>query len=335
MRIFRKSDHPLSQEEITEWLRALRGSPYVAASGYDVTSVFRAKVGNDDQYYFAGVNVENPHHRLSTHGEEGCIAAMVTGLGKQAEIVEGWVMGAPGKLKQGDTDPAANQGGSCCGKCRQQIAGFAAPSVPIHSVALNGQVATTTVGEFLPDAFSYRSFMPELVSSRHADTPAPASPEVEAKLMRQGPLTNDQIRSWLKELESFDLSSRQSQAVIIRLANGMYVAGVKVEDAAFLSIDPMQSAIALATAEFGAQKVTEVHSFGKGRDGAELGADAYIPLTGSALQVLSQFAVHEQMPITLYNAQQQSHTIKLKDAARYLPTFEQPAMVAGPDRFVR
>ena len=140
MKVFRKSHTPLTQEDITQWLREMRDTPYVAASGFAVTCVFRAKIGDDDSYYFTGVNVENPDHRLATHGEEGGIAAIATALGKKAEIVEGWVMGAPKDLKVGDDSFLANNCVSCCGKCRQQIAGLAAPSVAIHSISLNGAI---------------------------------------------------------------------------------------------------------------------------------------------------------------------------------------------------
>ena len=143
MKNFRKGHQ--NEKEIIDWLRDMRGSPYVPASGFDVTVVFRAKIGNADDYYFTGVNVENPDHRLSTHGEEAALSAMVTGLGKQVELVEGWVMGAPKHLKPGSADPLANNKCTCCGKCRQQIAGFAGPDVKIHSVSLNGAVSSITV----------------------------------------------------------------------------------------------------------------------------------------------------------------------------------------------
>lgn len=186
MKLFRKSATPLTQQDITQWLREMRGNPYVTASGFDVTAVFRAKVGDDDTYYFAGVNVENPHHRLSTHGEEGCISAIATALGKNAEIVEGWVMGAPTNLKAGDDHALANNCVSCCGKCRQQIASLANPAVQIHSVSLNGAIKTTTVGDFLPDAFTYKQFMTEVGGNSANNSPfsTPTAEQVESRLIR-------------------------------------------------------------------------------------------------------------------------------------------------------
>lgn len=336
MKVFKKTSKPLSQEEIVEWLRELRGNPYVPSSGFDVTSVFRVKVGDEDTYYCAGTNVENPHHRLSTHGEEGSIAAMVTGLGKHAQIVEGWVMGAPKKLIPGSDDPLADNCVSCCGKCRQQIAGFASPSVVMHSVSLNGATKSTTVGDFLPDAFTFRDFAPELTSASAQQTDSvPTVSDVESRLVRKGKeLSANEIDQWLESLESFDLASKQSQAVILKLANGAYVAGVKVEDAAYVSIDPVQSAMAIAQAEFGHQKVLEVHTLAKGRDEAAMAPEAFTPLSGSAIQVLGQFAAHADIPVHMYNAAHESRVIKLKDSARYLPTFERPSMPIGVERFV-
>ena len=215
MKIFKKSANPLTQEEITQWLRELRGNPYAVASGFDVTSVFRAKIGDDDTYYFAGVNVENPHHRLSTHGEEGSISALTTALGKKAEIVEGWVMGAPSGLNAGDDHFLANNCVSCCGKCRQQIAGLADPSVKIHSISLNGTHKETTVGEFLPDAFSFRQFAPEL-ASKAGDTSiihTPSEKQVESRLIRtEKSLSEDEIKAWLHELCQQNIASRCRKA---------------------------------------------------------------------------------------------------------------------------
>jgi len=336
MKVFKKSALPLTQEQIADWLRELRGSPYVAASGFDVTSVFRAKIGDDDTYYFAGVNVENPDHRLSTHGEEGSISAMATALGKKAEIVEGWVMGAPKALNKGDTHPLADNCVSCCGKCRQQIASLADPAVKIHSISLNGTHKETTVGEFLPDAFTFRQFAPELASRGDAAKfSMPSVQEVESRLIRTGTLSEDEIKAWLRELESVDFASKTSQTVIVKLANGAYVAGVKVEEAAFVSIDPMQAVMAIANAEFGEQKVLEVYTFGKGCDEAKVQPEAYTPLSGSAVQVLTQFAAHSDIPIHMVNGKNESKTIKLSDTARYIPTFDQPVCSVGPERFVK
>ena len=337
MNIFRKTDKPLTQEEITQWLRDLRGNPYVPGSGFDVTAVFRAKLGNDDTYYFAGVNTENSDHRLSTHGEEGCISAMTTALGKQAEFVEGWVMGAPSELKPGSDSPMADVKVTCCGKCRQQVAGFAAPEVKIHSVSLNGEMESTTVGEFLPGAFSFRQFAPELAAeqkTRHFIKP-PSAEEAQNRLIRRGvELSQEDIFAWVKDIDPVDFASQTSKTVVVKLANGAYVAGSSVEDAAYVSINPLQSAMAIATGEFGKQEVLEVWTFSRGRGGKELPEDAHQPLNLASIQALAEFARNKEIPIHLFNGKGETKDIKLKNAVQYTPTFMEPSPVVGPERLI-
>ena len=92
--------------------------------------------------------------------------------------------------------------------------------------------------------------------------------------------------------------------------------------------------MAIANAEFGKQKVLEVYTFGKGRDDAQIPAESYSPLSGSAVQVLAQFAAHKDIPIHMYNGNNESKTIKFSSASRYIPTFNQPTTVVGAERFV-
>ena len=325
MKNFRKG--PQSAANIVEWLRDMRGNPYNPASNFDVGAVFRVSAGGQDDYYFAGVNVENPDHRLSTHAEEAAIAAMVTALGRQASIVEGWVMGAPRHLTQGSPDPLANNKVTCCGKCRQQIAGFAGPDAVIHSVSLNGATSKITVGAFLPDTFSFRDFIPEAtdIAASSRQTTPPTQDEAQNRLIRQGKtLSEPDILNWLKSLESVDYATKTGQAAIVELANGAYVAGTKVEEAAFVSINPIQSAMAVATSAFGVQKVVKVWALATGRDGQELPRDAFQPLSLSAIQTLAQFAQGPQTPICLFNGSGQTDTLFLKDTSAHAPTFAQP-----------
>ncbi|MBU6475364.1 MAG: hypothetical protein KGQ70_05315, partial [Alphaproteobacteria bacterium] len=244
----------LSQAEMHQWLLDLRDNPHVPESGFCVSSVFRARAGDADDYYFAGVNVENMDHRLSTHGEEGAISGIVTALGKKAEIVEGWVMGAPKGVKAGDKTSAAEAFASCCGKCRQQVAGLAREKAEIHYVSVNGAVETTTVGKFLPELFTFRQFIPGFAKDQNGGK-APSSAAVQRKLLRKGPLTEREIESWLKSLQSVDYATRISQSVVLKLDNGYYAAGTRVEEAAFVDINAAQAAVAIATAAFGARKV--------------------------------------------------------------------------------
>ncbi len=285
MNIFRKGR--LSEGDIHKWLVGLRPHAYIPESAFAVSVVIRARAGGEDDYYFGGVNVENRDHRLATHGEEGAISAMVTGLGKQAEIVEVWVMGAPLSVKPGDKAPAADAKVSCCGKCRQQIVSLAAEDAKVHYVSLNGESVTTTVGAFLPDAFTPRRFMPEFVATSKAGA-APTAADVEKRLVRKGVLTAAEIESWLKSLESVDFISKVSQSLVVELENGSYVAGTKVEEAAFIDISAAQSAMAVAAGVFGACTVKNVWVYSKDKK-------AMLPL--SSLQVLFEFSRDSALPI--------------------------------------
>lgn len=349
MKLFRKADKPLSHQEIVAWLRALRGSPYNPASGFDVTAVFRVKYNDCDTYYFAGVNIEYPHLRLGTHAEEGCIAAMATAFGKKAEIVEGFLMGAPHNLKPGEDHFLANNNVACCGKCRQQIVGLVAnPDVVIHSFTLNGAHKQMTVGEFLPNAFSYKDFDPDAISAMKQPGKALDETAIRSKLIRENTqLADNEVFAWLKDLESLDYSTKTSQAVVLQLKNGNYVAGVKIEEAAYVSIDPIQSAIAIAHAHFPRVEVEKIWSytydrnlkataastpsntalpgFNLHKESTERGLIAGSPeksmLTLSAVQCVAQFAVSDNIDIDMFNTRGHKASIKLNNSAQLILRF--------------
>lgn len=321
MKIVRKGS--LSEADIKDWLVALRGNPYVPESGFDVTAVFRARIGGTDDYYFAGVNVENIDHRLSTHGEEGAISAMVTALGPSAEIVEGWVMGAPRALKAGDDAPLAKLLASCCGKCRQQIAGFAGADVKIHSLSLAGTSKTTTVGAFLPDPFTFRDFMPE-GTARNGAGKTPSLEEAEKRILRKGPLSDAEVVAWLRELSSLDTASGISQSVVVKLGNGFCVAGVKIEEAAFVSINAVQGALASANAAFGHQSVGEVLVYTKDRGAGKIPQGSFGTLTLSALQSLWQVSESFEVPVKIVQADGGMTEMTWAEACAKAPTSARP-----------
>ncbi len=326
MKIFRKSSDLLTDEAIGDWLRELRGRPYVPESGFDVTAVIRSRLGSTDGYYFGGVNVENPDHRISTHGEEGSLAAMVTALGIEAEILEVWLMGAPSGLEKGTSDSLAQAGITCCGKCRQQLTNFAGESTPIHSIALNGAISTTALGTLLPNQFTFRQFRPEALS-RVPEVPHPPSVEqVERRLVRfEETMSQDAILGWLDSLQSADLATDISDAVVLKLGNGTYVSGVKIEEAAYVDMSAIQCAVAIATGEFGKQDVHEVWSLSRGRGAKGLVEQGFQPLTLSSVQVLLQFAVHSDIPVYLVNGQGDCRPTSLSDSFALAPRFSEPA----------
>jgi len=310
MKVFRKG--ALSGADIVQWLTTLRKNAHIPESGFAVSAVFQTGAG----YYFGGVNVENIDHRLATHAEEGCIAAMVAGLGRQAKITEGWLMGALKNAR--DVDTLA----SCCGKCRQQIAGFAEEDVKIHSVSLSGKTTTTTVGAFLPDLFTFRQFLPAAAPAEKSALPSVET--VKNRLLRQAPQTEKEIFAWLKKIESVDDASKISQSVVLQMDNGACVAGAKIEEAAFNSISAAQGALAVAVAEFGACAVREAWVYTKGRDGKELPPDRFGTLPMSALQTLLQCAEHAEIPIRFFAEDGSVTRTTLSGAAKLAPTSGKP-----------
>lgn len=268
--ILRKIEH-LPQEEIVSWLKNLRGHPYVVQSGFDVTSVFRVRAGHEI-FYVAGVNVENKELTAGTCAEEGAIAAAVTALGHEIEIMEGWIMGAPRGADSSDI--------TCypCGECRQRIAQYAAKEAPIHIIALDGERKDTKIrDELIPHAFSFRDLEhQERKASLSAMPPSP----MEAMLYRtpEFALDDERLLAWLSGLTGDIRVSGRKEGAILRLSNGAYVAGAKIENAAYPSgTNAIAAAAAIMNARFGMQKITQAWLSGG------------IP-SGVSLQILHQFA---------------------------------------------
>jgi len=291
MNIFRQGTQ--TQTDIFNWLTAMRERSYIPESGYSATAVFRIKAGGREDYYFSGTNAENVDHRITTHAEEAAIAAMITGMGGSCTIVEGWVMG--GRRAGG----AAEKTGTCCGKCRQQIAGFAGAETKIHAVSLGGDVRTTTVGDFLPDPFTFRNVFPDGLGTRLAVSLAPA--DIQRRLIRKDPQTREEITGWITDTNGFTPFTRKASTTILKLTNGAYVCGSKVEDAAFLSINPAQSAVAVAVSEFGSVDICEIWASGNA-------------LTLSALQSLQPLTTSPDVPVFLTSPGQGLEETALSEA---------------------
>lgn len=255
--IYRLTPEKLDIQEITDWLRRLRGAPYVPYSHYDVSALVRMQAGGA-HLYMAGVNVEYPEQRISTHGEEGAIAALVTVLGKGAAIDEVWVMGASSALQAPSDDPRADHGGSCCGNCRQRLSGFTAPDSLVHTVALNGGVTSMKMNALLPDSFSFRDFMDQTPDAQRGAA-LPDISLIESRLLREGRVLEvAEIAAWLSGLESWDYASGRGEAVVVGFEGARYCAGVRVEDAAFTGTSAIQGAFAASCARWGRQNATHI-----------------------------------------------------------------------------
>ena len=93
-----------------------------------------------DGSIFSGVNVENAAYPEGTCAEAAAIAAMcATG---QREIAEVYVIADC-------TEPVPP-----CGGCRQKLAEFSKPDVPVTMATISGKEKTTLVRDLLPGSFS-------------------------------------------------------------------------------------------------------------------------------------------------------------------------------------
>ena len=89
---------------------------------------------------FSGVNVENAAYPEGTCAEAAAIAAMcATG---QREIAEVYVIAD------------CNEPVPPCGGCRQKLAEFSKPDVPVTMATISGKEKTISVRDLLPGSFS-------------------------------------------------------------------------------------------------------------------------------------------------------------------------------------
>jgi cytidine deaminase len=115
---------------------AARANAYAPYSSFRVGAAVRCPDGS----VFAGCNVENVAYPEGTCAEAGAIAAMVAA--GRTEIAEVLVVAA------------AELPVTPCGGCRQKLAEFARPDVPVILAGPEGERARTTVGALLPGGFS-------------------------------------------------------------------------------------------------------------------------------------------------------------------------------------
>jgi cytidine deaminase len=115
---------------------AVRENAHAPYSGFKVGAAVRTASGA----VFAGCNVENVAYPEGTCAEAGAIAAMVAA--GETQIVEAYVVaGSPMPV-------------SPCGGCRQKLAEFAGPDVPVTMATTGGVTQRSTVGALLPGVFN-------------------------------------------------------------------------------------------------------------------------------------------------------------------------------------
>ena len=121
---------------LKEAATAVRLNAHAPYSRFKVGAALRSTAGN----LHIGCNVENVAYPEGTCAEAGAIAAMIAaGDTRIAEI----------HVIADSPDPVPP-----CGGCRQKIAEFADPSVPVTLHTTHGKSLTMTVADLLPGRFT-------------------------------------------------------------------------------------------------------------------------------------------------------------------------------------
>ena len=114
----------------------IRENAYAPYSGFQVGVALRSSSGE----VYTGVNVENAAYPEGTCAEAGAIARMIAAGDRRITAVYVVADGA---------EPVPP-----CGGCRQKLAEFSAPDVPVTMATISGIEKTLTVAQLLPGAFT-------------------------------------------------------------------------------------------------------------------------------------------------------------------------------------
>ena len=114
----------------------IRENAYAPYSGFQVGVALRSSSGE----VYTGVNVENAAYPEGTCAEAGAIARMIAAGDRKITAVYVVADGA---------EPVPP-----CGGCRQTLAEFSAPDVPVTMATISGIEKTLTVAQLLPGAFT-------------------------------------------------------------------------------------------------------------------------------------------------------------------------------------
>ena len=114
----------------------IRENAYAPYSGFQVGVALMSSSGA----IYTGVNVENAAYPEGTCAEAGAIARMIAAGDRKITAVYVVADGA---------EPVPP-----CGGCRQKLAEFSAPDVPVTMATISGIEKTVTVAQLLPGAFT-------------------------------------------------------------------------------------------------------------------------------------------------------------------------------------
>ncbi len=98
-----------------------------------------AAVATSDGRIFAGCNIENRSYGVTLCAERGAVAAAVAAGGRELAAVAILT----------EADPPAPP----CGLCRETLAEFCPPELPILLASVGGERRVTTLGELFPQVF--------------------------------------------------------------------------------------------------------------------------------------------------------------------------------------
>ncbi|MBM7607046.1 cytidine deaminase [Lysinibacillus composti] len=126
----------IDKNSLIEQSKIAREKAYVPYSNFQVGAALLAEDGS----VYRGCNIENAGYSMTNCAERTAFFKAVSEGVKKFKAI----------AIVADTD------GPCapCGACRQVMAEFCDPTMPVYLTNLKGAVQETTVGELLPFAFS-------------------------------------------------------------------------------------------------------------------------------------------------------------------------------------
>lgn len=116
--------------------RLVRENAHAPYSRFKVGAALRSPSGK----VYVGCNVENVAYPEGTCAEAGAIAAMVA-AGETRLSAVAVIADSPAPVPP-------------CGGCRQKLAEFGGPEVPVTLATTDGLTLATTIGALLPGSFS-------------------------------------------------------------------------------------------------------------------------------------------------------------------------------------
>ncbi|ANU11232.1 hypothetical protein A1A1_03392 [Planococcus antarcticus DSM 14505] len=126
----------MEKEQLMKQAIAARSNAYVPYSKFPVGA---ALLTTDGKVYL-GCNIENAGYSMTNCAERTAVFKAVS-EGDKTFMALAVSADTPGPV-------------SPCGACRQVLAEFCAPDMPVYLTNLKGDVQETTISELLPGAFS-------------------------------------------------------------------------------------------------------------------------------------------------------------------------------------